>query len=296
MKSSKFSRFVFGAWRLADVPAEANATAVAKKITDALELGITTFDHADIYGDYRCEELFGEAMVRASIPRDSIQLISKCGIKLVSANRPSHRIKTYDTSKAHIIASAEQSLRNLKTDFLDLLLIHRPDPLMHPEDIADAFSKLEAEGKVKSFGVSNFTASQCRMLQSAVKKPLQCNQIEMSLFHLDAFYNGQLDLCLENGMIPMAWSPLAGGRLLSATDARSLRIRECLAKMAKKYQVTHLETIAYAWLLAHPSKIYPVIGTGKRERMQAAMMATDMKIERDDWYEILKASVGYDVP
>jgi predicted oxidoreductase len=291
-----YSRIIFGAWRLADVPEEANASDVARKIAFALDQGITTFDHADIYGNYQCEKLFGDAFKRSGIPRNKVQLITKCGIKLLSERRPSHGIKSYDTSKSHIIWSVEQSLANLNTDFIDLLLIHRPDPLMDPREMGEAFSLLHTQGKVKSFGVSNFTASQVSMLNSSLNQKLSCNQIELSLLKSEAMFDGQLDQCLELNLVPMAWSPLAGGGLFKKEDERTRSIRECLSSLAKKYEVESPETIAYSWLLRHPAGICPVIGTGKESRIKAAVDSLKVKLEREDWYLLLKAAVGHDVP
>jgi predicted oxidoreductase len=296
MKNTTISPLVFGAWRLADTPSEANADAVARKIMMALEHGITTFDHADIYGNYECEKLFGDAVAKHGLSRSKMQLVTKCGIKLVSGNRPEHSLKTYETTRAHITKSVETSLKNLRTDVIDLLLIHRPDPLMNPADINETFNDLHKQGKVKSFGVSNFTPSQVRMLQSKMTLPLVSNQIEFSLLNNASMFNGQLDQCIEMNMIPMAWSPLAGGRMLTQTDEKSVRVRECLSTLAKKYKVTHPETVAYSWLLRHPSKVVPVLGTGKEERLKAAVAALNLQLEHDDWFHLLKAAVGHDVP
>lgn len=293
---NNISRLIFGAWRLADVPGEANADAVAKKISMALEHGISTFDHADIYGNYTCEELFGDALIKHKIPRNKMQIITKCGIKLVSSNRPEHAIKTYDTTRKHIIHSVERSLKNLRIDSIDLLLIHRPDPLMNPDDISEVFTELHKQGKVLQFGVSNFTTQQVRMLQSRLNVPLVSNQIEFSLLHTDPMYNGQLDQCIEMQMAPMAWSPLAGGRLFTRNDERSQNLRNCLTEMSKKYCVSHPETIAYAWLIRHPAGVFPVLGTGKEERLKAAVNALKVELEHEDWFHLLKAAVGHDVP
>lgn len=295
-KKMNMSPLVFGAWRLADDTLEAHPDSVARKIMLALEHGITTFDHADIYGNYTCEKLFGDAMAKHSIPRSKLQLIGKCGIKLVSNNRPQHTLKTYETTRTHIVQSVENSLRNLRTDYLDMLLIHRPDPLMRPDEINDTFQLLQTQGKVKAFGVSNFLPSQVRMLQTCVSVPLVTNQIEFSLLNTSAMHNGQLDQCLETGMIPMAWSPLAGGRLFSQNNDQAQRTRSCLTELAKKYKVTHPETIAYAWLLKHPSKVVPVLGTGKEERLKAAVAALTITLEHDDWFQLLQASTGHEVP
>lgn len=296
MNHNQMSPLVFGAWRLADHPAEANADAVARKITLALEHGITTFDHADIYGNYTCERLFGDAVAKHNLPRSRMQLVTKCGIKLISENRPEHRIKTYETTRAHITRSVETSLKNLRTDVIDVLLIHRPDPLMRPEEINETFNDLHKQGKVKAFGVSNFTESQVRMLKSKLTLPLVTNQIEFSLMNTAPMYNGQLDQCLEMNMTPMAWSPLAGGRMFTDTDARAQRLRECLATLTKKYNAPSPDTIAFAWLLKHPSRVVPVLGTGKEDRLKAAVASLKIQLEHDDWFQLLKASVGHDVP
>lgn len=293
---NQYSRIIFGAWRLADNPEQANVGEVSKKISFAVDQGITTFDHADIYGNYQCEKLFGDAFQRAGVSREKVQLVTKCGIKLLSDRRPSHKIKSYDTSKSHIIWSVEQSLTNLKTDFIDLLLIHRPDPLMDPNEMNEAFSVLHSQGKVKKFGVSNFTTSQVSMLNSRLSHKLTCNQIELSLLKSEAMFNGQLDQCIELDLVPMAWSPLAGGKLFSQGSEKSKGIQECLVTLARKYQVENPETIAYAWLLKHPARVYPVIGTGKESRIVAAVESLAVNLEREDWYLLLKAAVGHDVP
>jgi predicted oxidoreductase len=178
-------------------------------IESIMDLGITSFDHADIYGDYRCEELFGEALALKPEIRNDIQLITKCGIKMISKNRPEHKLKHYDTNKEHIISSVENSLKNLETDYIDLLLIHRPDPLMNPDQVAEAFKFLKAQGKVLNFGVSNFEPAEFEMLSSRLDFPLVTNQIEVSVMALENFDNGSIDKCLEKNIVPMALSPLA---------------------------------------------------------------------------------------
>jgi predicted oxidoreductase len=293
---NQFSPIIFGAWRLADTASEANSASVARKVTAALEFGINTFDHADIYGDYSCEELFGAAITKSKIPRDKYKIITKCGIKLVSQQRPEHGLKTYDTGARHINASVERSLKNLNTDHIDLLLIHRPDPLLNPDEVADTFNRLKQQGKVLNFGVSNFSTQQVRMLQSRLDAPLIANQIEFSLLNTDPLYNGQLDQCLEMRMTPMAWSPLAGGRIFSAHDDRTQPIRVCLNQLSEKYNIKSPETLAYAWLLKHPANVKPVVGTGKPERLKSAMDALSLKLDHEDWFQLLKAAVGTDVP
>lgn len=296
MTKLNFSRLIFGAWRLADSPQEANTDAIGRKILMALESGLTTFDHADIYGNYECENMFGQATSKFDIPRHKMQIITKCGIKLLSDKKPQHSIKSYDTTRAHITQSVENSLRHLRTDYVDLLLLHRPDPLMNPEEVNATFHDLLSQGKVKAFGVSNFSTSQVRMLQSKLTLPLVANQIEFSLLNTAPLQTGQLDQCLEMNLMPMAWSPLGGGRLMTQNDERSSRLRETCTMLARKYEVEQPETIAYAWLLKHPAGVVPVLGTGKAERLRAATAALNLQLDHDDWFALLKAAVGTDVP
>ncbi|MEO5647982.1 MAG: aldo/keto reductase, partial [Chitinophagaceae bacterium] len=224
--------------------------------------------------------------------RDKMQLITKCGIKMVSPNRPGHQIKHYDTSKEHIRFSVESSLRNLRTDFIDLLLLHRPDSLMDPAEIAMIFTKLKEEGKVLHFGVSNFSASQLSLINTFF--PLSSIQVEASVMALSAFRNGTLDQCMVNNLIPMAWSPLGGGKLFSSEDERSERILAVTSILAEKYTCT-VDQVLLAWLLKHPSGIKPVLGTARAERVKAAMEATQINMTREEWYLLWRASTGEEV-
>jgi predicted oxidoreductase len=288
------SRIVHGLWRLADWN---KSEAEIREILDhCLKLGITTFDHADIYGDYTCEALFGEALASSKIDRSTIQLVTKCGIKLVSRNRPSHKVKCYDTTRAHIVASAENSLRNLRVDYIDLLLIHRPDPLTDPREINEAFVSLRDSGKVRHFGVSNFLPSQFEMLASKLDVPLITNQIEYSVLHLDAHSDGSLDLCQRLDIRPMAWSPMGGGRLFHEDSDQARRVRETLGKIGKHLGGASMDQVALAWMLMHPAQFVPVLGTGRPSRISRAVEALDLNLSRDQWFEIWCASTGADVP
>jgi predicted oxidoreductase len=272
-----------------------DAQAMLSLIEQGLELGLTTFDHADIYGHYTTEMEFGAALKLNPSLRPQLQLVSKCGIHLVTPNRPENALKSYDTSKAHIIASAERSLKNLHTDYLDLLLIHRPSPLMNPDEVAEAFANLEKAGKVRYFGVSNFTTSQFAMLQSRTE--LVTNQIEASLFHLDPFFDGTLDQAIEHRSHPMAWGPLGSGQIFGkTTDPQHLRVIE----KAKAISQAHggawsLDQILLAWLLQHPAGIQPVLGTTKIERIQAATQALALALDQREWFALLEAVRGYEV-
>lgn len=263
------------------------------QIEFCLETNVSSFDHADIYGHYTTEEEFGKAIALKPSIRQNIQLISKCGIRMVTPNRPAHLIKSYDTSKEHILHSAERSLKNLHTDYLDLLLIHRPDPLMHPDEIASAFQQLEKEGKVKAFGVSNFTPSQMEMMAS--RFPVVVNQLEISILQLYPFVDGSLDKCIEKNIRPMAWSPLGGGKLFNhPEDERKKRILAAATILSEKYGASP-DQLLISWLLQHPSGIIPVMGTTKMERIRAAMAATAIKMTREEWFVLWRASTGHEV-
>ena len=290
----EFSRIVHGYWRLMDW--NVSNDELLKLIEEAYDLGITTVDHADIYGSFSCEEKFGEALKLKKGLREKLQIVTKCGIKFPSVNRPENKSHCYDTSKEHIIKSAERSLKNFNTDYLDLLLIHRVDALLNPEEVAEAFTKLKNEGKVRYFGVSNFLPPQFNMLNSYLDDSLVTNQVEISPLCLDAFENGTLDLMLEKRVKPMAWSPLAGGRLFKANGEKSLRVQKALNKIKEEVSANDIDEVAYAWLLMHPSNIMPIVGSGKIDRIKAAIRATEIKLTRDQWFEIYVASRGVDIP
>lgn len=262
-------------------------------IEQCIALGVTTFDHADIYGEYQVEQLFGEALALAPGLRETIQLVSKCGICLTSPARPSHRVKHYDTSTSHIIRSAENSLALLGTDHLDLLLIHRPDALMDADAVAEAFTHLQLTGKVRHFGVSNFSTTQFELLQS--RFPLVTNQIELHPLHLYPLHDGTLDQCQQRRIQPMIWSPLAGGTLLTSDEVGARRVRGALEAVAARYGVS-VATIAFAWLLRHPSRPIPVAGSRRIEAMGEAVAALDVVLDAQDWTEIWAAGSGHEVP
>lgn len=288
-----FSRIIHGLWRLSDW--NLSDTEVLKLIEDCLEAGITTFDHADIYGNYTCEKKFGDALALKPELREKMEIVTKCGIKLVSDNRPEHRIKSYDTSKEHILASVNQSLENLQTDYIDVLLIHRPDPFMDPIEVADAFKQLQKEGKVRHFGVSNFKRSQFKMLQSHLEFPLITNQIELSAYQLENFKDGTVDLCQEVRLAPMAWSPLAGGSIFASDDERAVRLRSTLEKIAGELGAGGIDEVLYAWLLSHPANIMPIVGSGKMNRIHSAIRSMELSMTREQWFEILQVSMGQEI-
>jgi predicted oxidoreductase len=293
-KKLQLSPIVAGCMKWGQWGASFNTAAYKNMIMACADNNITSFDHADIYGDYTTEEEFGAALKELPSLRQSIQLITKCGIKMPVAKRPSFAIKSYNTSKAYIIECAERSLKNLHTDYLDVFLIHRPDPLMNPAEIAEAFTALKKQGKVLHFGVSNFTPSQVSMVHQFF--PVEINQIEISLSCMDPFHNGQLDQCIQDKIIPMAWSPLGGGHLLTdAANEKSKRISAAAAVVSSKYN-TSPENILLAFLHRHPSGIIPVAGTSKIERLQSAIQAAAIRLEAEDWFMLWEASAGKQVP
>lgn len=285
-----FSRFIHGSWRLADWKYSSKKT--LDLIEHAMECGITTFDHADIYGGYTCETLFGDALNEKPSLRYQMELVTKCGIVLPSEQRPKH----YNTTKSHIIASVEQSLRNLRTDYIDLLLIHRPDPFMDPHETANAFVQLKEAGKVRHFGVSNFKDHQWRMLESHMTFPLVTNQLELSAYHLENFEDGTLHLCQEKRIAPMAWSPLAGGSIFNGADEKADRLRQTLQDVGHEIGADGIDEVLYAWLIRHPAQIMPIIGSGKKERIDAAVKSLDLLLNHDQWFAILHSSMGHSVP
>jgi len=284
------SAIVAGVWRMGEWGLDVGAR--QRWIEHSLALGITTFDHADIYGDYQVEALFGEALAATPGLRDRLQLVTKCGIKLRSTQRPGHALKSYDTSRAHVVASVEGSLRALRTDRIDLLLIHRPDALMDPAELAATFDTLRAEGKVLHFGVSNHTPSQLALLHQHVG--LVTNQVELSPLQLGALEDGTLDQCLALALRPMLWSPLGGGRLFTGTDEAAVRVRAELEGLAARHEVTPA-TIAYAWLLRHPSRPVPITGSRRLDALREATNALGVTLTGEDWYRVWQAGAGREV-
>lgn len=260
-------------------------------INQCVDIGLNTFDHADIYGNYTTEAEFGKVLSNNNSLRAQINIITKCGIQMVTPNRPNHKIKSYNTSAAHITKSVEQSLRNFNTDYIDTLLIHRPDILMDSEEINEVITKLKAEGKIKKFGVSNFNCSQVALLSTKVK--IECHQVEISLINLAAFNSGILDQSKLKDIEIQAWSPL-GANLFTAENDRNLRIKNKATEVAAAYN-TGLNQILLAFLYSHPSGITPVIGSTKFERMLEAKEALEIKLTRESFYELWTAAVGEDV-
>lgn len=265
-------------------------------VAAALEAGYTFFDHADIYCDGRAEEVFGRVLREMPGMREKMVIASKCGIRFAGDPLP-HAPYRYDFSQEYIVRRCETSLRRLGIEQIDLYQLHRPDWLMHAAEVAEAFSKLQQQGKVRAFGVSNFSPTQLNLLQSAFPRPLLVNQVEISLCQLAAFSDGVLDQCQQQSITPLAWSPLGGG-LLGDGPVDILRHQEkyeaasllkVVDAIAKERQVSR-EVIALAWLLKHPAGIVPIVGSAKPDRIKAATAACAVELTREEWYQLLIAA------
>jgi len=288
------SRIVHGQMRMGDWKMSTRELSVFME--ELVELGVTSFDHADIYGNYSCEAMLGEILNLNKGLRNKIEIITKCGIKLVSDKFPERKIKHYDYSYEHIVTSVNNSLKNLQTDHIDLLLLHRPAPFFDPEVAAEAFSSLKKEGKVLHFGVSNFTPGQYEMLKKFTEEKLVTNQVEISPYCLEHFENGNMDFFLKENIKPMAWSPLAAGKLLNPHDEKGPRIMRALLQVSEELNVVPVDKVIYAWLLKHPVSMMPVVGTGKIERIKSAVNALDIDMTLEQWYKIFIAALGKELP
>jgi predicted oxidoreductase len=288
------SRIVAGVMTWGEWGADYAPNQMSNMIQHCMDLGITTFDHADIYGGYSTESTFGEALSElGSSIRAKMQLVTKCGIRMESHRRPDNQIKSYDLSREYIISSAERSLQNLRTDYLDLFLIHRPSPLMDPSEVAEAFSRLEQDGKVKAFGVSNFTPSQFNLLASCTK--LVTNQVECHPLHPNCLFDGTFDELITADVRPMIWSPLGGAKYFKSEGTGVLRLRDVVKTLAKKYGDVAEDVILLAWLLKHPVGAIPVVGTTKTSRLDNTRLALALEMETQDWFAILEAATGHEV-
>jgi predicted oxidoreductase len=281
------SRLIYGMWRLSD-DTDTSPSHVQAKIEACLAQGITTMDQADIYGGYEAEEVLGHALRAAPQLRDQIEIVTKCDILVGAGRYASTRVKHYDTSAAHIVASVDHSLQLMATDYIDLLLIHRPDPLMDHRETGAALDAAVASGKVGSVGVSNFKPHDWNLLQSAMQTPLVTNQIEISVLETGAFTNGDLAFLQERDVPAMAWSPLAGGALFSGDNPKLLALLGTIGDGDSA-------AAAVAWLLAHPARILPVLGTNNLSRIQALDAACGIAMDRETWFEIYEAANGCEV-
>jgi predicted oxidoreductase len=292
------SRLAYGCMRIAGDGGSDDRNKGKRAVLAAVDAGYTLFDHADIYSNGACEELFGEVLRESPGLRERIVIASKCGIRFAGipdGDAPAR----YDFSQNHIVQSVEGSLQRLGIEQLDLLLLHRPDYLMNAGAVAETFALLKSSGKVARFGVSNFSTSQFDLLQSVLPDPLLVNQVEINIHNIDALANGVLDQCRQNGITPQAWCPIAGiaypawGNTFSAGD--EARIRAEVDRQSDKYGADDAG-IALAWLLKHPATISPIIGSTNPSRIAAATAALDVDYNREDWYRLLEARNGAPVP
>jgi len=286
----EFSQLVYGMWRLAD-DSDTSVRHVDAKIRAALDQGITTFDQADIYGGYTAEDVMGAALKASPPLRQQMEIVTKCDIVIDAGRHTGARVKHYDTTRTHINESVNQSLIAMGTDVIDVLLIHRPDPLMDHFETGEALDALVDSGKVRAVGVSNFRPWDWNLLQSAMRHPLVINQIELSLKEISPFTNGDLAFHQQHGHVVMAWSPLGGGDLMTCTGELATR----LDVIAKRYEVDRA-AVATAFLLAHPAKISPVMGTNNLERISALADAGKVSLDRQDWFFLYEAALGGEVP
>lgn len=284
----KVSPAIYGFWRWEDTSATGVA-AMEKIINQCLELGINTFDHADVYGGYQCEELFGNAMRQRSFQREDVVLFTKCGVNLPHPNRPDVRISYVDTSAAHIIQSVDNSLLKLGTDYIDIFLLDQLDPLSNLEETALALERLRGSGKIRNIGVANFSVFQHQLLASYLRVPIVTNHIELNLLNTTALDNGQIDYIKQRYMRPLAAAPLAGGRIENGTDEAAVRVHYKLGELSKKYNA-NIESIAVAWIVKLGA--LPLIGTTSSQRIQNIVDAFDVELDRQDWYELYHASKG----
>lgn len=275
----------WGAWNR-----NLNTAEMAELMHQCIAEGITTFDHADIYGGYTTEGEFGKAYAQSGISREQLQLISKCGIQHTLGNR-TNKVKHYDYSKEYIITSAEASLKLLQTDYLDILLLHRPSPLMQPDEIAEAAEQLKNEGKIKAFGVSNFTNTQTELIKSRTE--VFCNQIEFSATCYQPMLDGTLDYMHLNNIKPLAWSPI--GSVFKTNTPQTDRLQQLLMELVVKYEA-NADVILLSWILRHPAGIVPVTGSTNPERLKNQMKAADVQLELEDWFAIWTESMGEKVP
>jgi predicted oxidoreductase len=283
------SPVIYSFWRALEDPDGISYRTVQAKLHACLDQGITTFDHADVYGNYRIEELFGKAVKESNIKREDIILSTKCGINTIDESRPEYRTRHYDSSPDHIIKSVEHSLKNLGTDYIDILLLHHPDPLMDADETASALTTLVRKGLVKHVGVANFTVHQHKLLQSRLSLLIITNHLELNLLNIKPITDGTLDFIKQQYSRPLAWSPLAGGKLLDKNDESTFNIRSALKRIAINYNINE-EQLAIAWLLKLGA--LPIVGTNSLERIKNATSAVNIELDKQDWYEIYFTAVN----
>lgn len=292
----EFSRLAYGTWRLLNDDAPPTPQSVLARLQRCADLGITTIDTAEIYGKYQVEEAIGAALALDKGLRNRLEIVTKAGIYVPNAFHPNRKVSYYDASGARLIKSLEKSLRFLGVDHVELLLVHRPDWLTSPDDTAEGLNRLLKDGKIRAAGVSNYNVHQFEALNARMDQPLVTNQVEFSLLRMDPIFDGVLDQCQRLGVHPMAWSPLGGGRVMRSDDEAGARVQQVVAEIAARHGGASVDQIAYAWILAHPSRPVPIIGSNKTERIESAAKAADIQLTREDWYALWTAAQGRRIP
>lgn len=293
-RGPEFSRMVYGTWRLLDT--KPTAQEINRRLHTCLDLGITTVDTAEIYGLYEVEQQLGAALALSPGLRDKLELVTKAGIYVPCSCHPERHTAHYNATGQRLLKSLEKSLRLLGTDHVELFLVHRPDWLTRADDTAAGLNELLRTGKIRAAGVSNYSAAQFDLLNTQMEQPLVTNQIEFHLLHPEPISDGTLLQCEKLGVLPMAWSPLAGGRIFDPSNPSAPRLAAAAKSMSARYRAATLEQLAYAWILAHPSHPLPVIGTNKLDRLQSAAQADAIVLEREDWYALWEAAQGRKIP
>ena len=290
-KDVSFSRISLGFWRLLEWNLSDNE--LLRFTEECLDIGVSTMDHADIYGDYTAEEAFGKAVIKKNPSlRNKMEIVTKCGIVYKSETA---RVKYYNYSEAYIISQLEKSLRYLGVEYVEALLLHRPSPIQDPGEVASAFDKLYASGKVRAFGVSNFLPEQYRAMKSFLNVPIITNQIELSPLNMDNIENGTVDVAIQERIHPMIWSPLAGGSIFTGTDDVHRRLREVLETIRQEIGANDIGEVAFAWLLSHPAKMIPITGSGEIDLVKTPVNALKFKLTMEQWFMIWTAVKGHKV-
>lgn len=292
----EFSRLAYGTWRLLNDATPPTPQSVLTRLQRCADLGITTLDTAEIYGKYQVEEALGAALALDKGLRQRLEIVTKAGIYVPNAFHPARKVSYYDATGARLIKSLEKSLRFLGVDHVELLLVHRPDWLTHPDETAEGLNRLLKDGKIRSAGVSNYNVHQFDALNARMDQPLVTNQVEFSLLRMDPIFDGVLDQCIRLGIAPMAWSPLGGGRLVRADDEAGARVQQAVAEIAERHGGATVDQVAYAWIMAHPSRPMPIIGSNQVERIERAAKAATIQLTREDWYALWTAAQGKRIP
>ena len=294
--SPEFSLLAFGTWRVLEDPLSATPEALLALLKVSLDSGITTIDTAEIYGGYKVEELTGAALALDAGVKARMEIITKAGIYVPNDFHPDRRFAHYNASAARLVRSAEKSLRLLGVEALDCFLVHRPDCVASIDDTAAGLNRLLKDGKIRSAGVSNYSAGQFAALSSRMEQPLVTNQVEFHPFQMEPIFNGVFDQCQEKRVRPMAWSPMAGGRIFAEGDADAERLRAACGEMSGRYDGALVDQLVLAWIMAHPARPMPVLGTAKAARVKTAAAAADLVLTREDWYGLWEAAKGHRIP